>query len=86
MMDLSRREFLQAVTGATVGNTVAGHDSLLYSEPLLALSAVDRQNWDQSRIPLQSLILPQPQEISASDSDFVLDNQVPVLVPVECIE
>ncbi len=81
MMDLSRREFLQAVTGATVGNTVAGHDSLLYSEPLLALSAVDRQNWDQSRIPLQSLILPQPQEISASDSDFVLDNQVPVLVP-----
>jgi len=32
-------------------------------------------------LPLQSLIFPEPQEISSSGSDFVLDNQAPVVVP-----
>jgi hypothetical protein len=81
MMDLSRREFLHAVTGAAVGSTVAGHDALLYSESLAALPAAAHQNFDEPSLPLQSLVFPQPQQISVSDSDFVLDNQVPVLVP-----
>ncbi|MGD0911780.1 MAG: glycoside hydrolase family 20 zincin-like fold domain-containing protein [Terracidiphilus sp.] len=81
MMDLSRREFLQAVTGAAVGNTVAGHQSLLHSEPLVASPAAVRQNRDQPHLPLQSLVFPQPRQISASDSNFVLDEQVQVLVP-----
>lgn len=81
MMDLTRREFLHAVTGAAVGSTVAGHDALLYGEPLSALPSAARQNCDEPCLPLQSLVFPQPREISASDSDFVLDNQVPFLVP-----
>jgi hypothetical protein len=81
MMDLSRREFLHAVTGVAVGGTVAGHDALLYGESLAALPATAHQNLDEPSLPLQSLVFPQPQQISASDGDFVLDNQVPVLVP-----
>src|SRR5271167_1521043 len=72
MMDLTRREFLHAVTGAAVGSTVAGHHSPLSSEPLVALPAAARQNRDEPSLPLQSLVFPQPQQISASDGDFVL--------------
>jgi hypothetical protein len=81
MMDLSRREFLHAVTGAAVGTTVAGQDALLYSQTIAAPPSAARQSFDEPRPPLESLVFPQPQQISDSDSDFVLDNQVPVLVP-----
>jgi hypothetical protein len=81
MMDLSRREFLHAVTGAAVGATVAPHDAQLYGEPLVALPAPAIPNCQEPCLPLQSLIFPQPREITASSTGFLLDNQVPVLVP-----
>jgi hypothetical protein len=83
-MDLTRREFLHAVTGAAVSSTVAGHDAFLHGESLAALPAAAGQNnvpCEGACLPLQSLIFPEPQEISSSGSDFVLDNQAPVVVP-----
>ncbi|MGA3082944.1 MAG: hypothetical protein ABSD44_16450 [Terracidiphilus sp.] len=83
-MDLTRREFLHAVTGAAVSSTVAGHDAILHGEPLAAFPTPAGQSstsCDGACLPLQSLIFPQPQEISSSGTDFVLDNQVLVVVP-----
>jgi hypothetical protein len=83
-MDLTRREFLHAVTGAAVSSTVAGHDAFLHGESLAALPTAAGQNnvpCEGACLPLQSLIFPEPQEISSSGSDFVLDNQAPVVVP-----
>jgi hypothetical protein len=84
MKDLTRREFLHGVAGAAVSSTVAGHNALLHGEPLAALSTAAGQNnapCNGACLPIQSLIFPEPQEISSSGSDFILDNQVPVIVP-----
>jgi hypothetical protein len=84
MKDLSRREFIHAMTGAAVGSTVVGHDAFLHGETLAALSTVAGQSsvpCDGTCLPLQSAIFPAPQEISASGSDFVLDKQVRVVAP-----
>jgi len=83
-MDVTRREFLHAVTGAAVGSTLAGHDAFLQSAPLAPLPMAAGQSnapCDGACLSLQSLIFPEPQEISGSDSDFVLDDKVPVVVP-----
>jgi hexosaminidase len=89
MKDLSRREFLHAVTGVAVGSTVAGHDAILHGEPLARYRTANGQSsapCDRACLPLQSAIFPQPQEISSSGSDFVLDNQVRVVVPQKASE
>jgi hypothetical protein len=89
MKDLSRREFIHAVTGAAVGTTVAGHDAFLHGETLAALAPAAGQSsapCDGACQTLESAIFPQPQEITASGSDFVLDNQVRVVVPSEASE
>jgi hypothetical protein len=84
MKGLTRREFIHAVTGAAVSSTVAGHDAFLYSESLNALSTVSGQSsvpCDGVCMSLQSLIFPKPQELSSSDSDFILDREVSIVVP-----
>lgn len=84
MMDLTRREFLHAVTGAAVGSSIAGHDAFLPDRPMPAQVAAAGQGSAPRNgpcPPLESLIWPQPQEISSSGSDFALDNQVQVIVP-----
>ncbi len=89
MKDLSRREFIHAVTGVAVGSTVAGHDALLHGETLAAFTPAANQSsapYDGSCQPLESAIFPKPQEISSSGNDFVLDNQVRVVVPSEASE
>jgi hypothetical protein len=77
MVDLSRREFLHAVTGAAVGSSIAGHDAFLPDDSAAAPPAEAGQSSTQCNgpcPPLQSLIWPEPQEFSASGSDLVLDN------------
>lgn len=89
MKDLSRREFIHAVTGVAVGSTVAGHDAFLHGAPLAGYRTAVGQSsapCDGACLPLQSAIFPQPQEISTSDSDFALDNQVRVVVPQKASE
>jgi hypothetical protein len=89
MTDLSRREFLHAVTGAAVGGSIAGHDAFLPGRSAAASPAEAGQSGAPCNGPcsqLQSLIWPEPQEISASGSDFVLDNKVQVVVPENASE
>ncbi len=84
MVELTRRKFLHAVTGAAVSSTVASHDAFLDDRPLAALTTISGQSGaprNAAATPLQSLIFPEPQEIASSGSDLVLDNQVPVVVP-----
>jgi len=83
-MDVTRREFLHAVTGAAVGNAVAGHDGFLHGNRLAPLPTAAGQSnapCEGTCLSLKSLIFPEPQEISGSDSDFLLDDHVPVVVP-----
>jgi hypothetical protein len=89
MKDLSRREFIHAVTGVAVGTTVASHDAILHGETLAAFSSAAGQSsapCDGACQPLESAIFPKPQEILSSGSDFVLDNQVRVVVPSDASE
>jgi hypothetical protein len=89
MMELSRREFLHAVTGAAVGSSIAGQDGFLHDHPVAALQGEAGQSGAQCNgpcPPLRSLIWPEPHEISTSGSDFVLDKKVQVIVPENASE
>ena len=88
MNDLTRREFMQVVTGAavagTIAGTIAGSDARLQAEPVVASRRAAGQSHAQSQaasLPLKSLVFPEPQEISYAGSDFFLDDQVTVAVP-----
>ncbi|MGB8479740.1 MAG: beta-N-acetylhexosaminidase [Acidobacteriaceae bacterium] len=84
MKDLTRREFLHTMAGAAVGSTIGSHDALIHGETRAAPSAASGQSDRECEgkcLALQSLIFPRPQEISSSDSNFVLDNQVRIVVP-----
>lgn len=83
MKDLTRRQFLHAATGAAVSTVAVGHDGLLHGQPLARFSMAAGQSAPgaEAGVPLQSLIWPEPQEISSSGSDFVLDSQVRIVVP-----
>ncbi|MHB2009059.1 MAG: glycoside hydrolase family 20 zincin-like fold domain-containing protein [Acidobacteriaceae bacterium] len=85
MKDLTRREFLHTAAGAAVGSTIVGHDAFLPDEAVAAPSTADGHS-DGADLPLQSPIFPKPQEISISGSDFVLDNQVRIVVPSDASE
>lgn len=84
MKALTRREFIYSVTGAAVSSTVADHDSFFHGEPLVSLptgSGQSSTSCDRQCVSLQSLIFPEPQEISSTDSDFVLNREVSIVVP-----
>ncbi len=84
MNELTRREFMHGVVGAAVGHSVAARDAILHvGSAAPPFTSPGRNNAPQNSAasPLQSLIFPQPQEMSGSGSDFALDNQVPVIVP-----
>jgi hypothetical protein len=89
MKDLTRREFLHTVAGAAVGSTIGGHDTFRNSEavavPSTASGYSDRECAGACP-PLQSLIFPKPQEISSSGSNFLVDDQVRIVVPSEASE
>jgi hypothetical protein len=85
MQDLTRREFLHTVAGAAVGSTIANHNAFLHSEAVAA-SFTPADHGNRASLPFQSLIFPKPQEISSSGGDFVLDNQVRIVVPSDASE
>lgn len=67
-----------------MGTTVAGREALLHGETLASYRTAPSHgdaSCDEACAPIESLIYPQPQQISGSDGDFVLDNKVKVVVP-----
>ncbi len=86
MKDLTRREFLHTMAGAAVGGTIGGHDTLIHSQTLDAPSTSSGQRdreCDGASLALRSLIFPRPQEISGSGSNFLIDDQVRIVLPSE---
>lgn len=76
--EFTRRDFLYTAAG-----TVALW-STLRPVSLLGEARQDDNSantGDESEPPLSSLIFPQPREISATDSDFVVDAQAQILLP-----
>ena len=89
MKDITRREFLHTVAGAAVTGTIGSHDPFIYGENVAAQStASDHSGREGDEVcqPLQSLIFPRPQEISNSGSNFLIDDQVSIVVPSEASE
>ena len=89
MKDLTRREFLHTVAQAAVGSTIAGHDTFLDGETATSPStAAGHGNGvcGGACLPLESLIFPKPQEISSSGSNFLVDDQVRIVVPSDASE
>jgi Glycosyl hydrolase family 20, domain 2/Glycosyl hydrolase family 20, catalytic domain len=85
MRDLTRRAFLHTVAGAAAGGAIIGHDAFLYGDGQDVAANSDSSCAGECS-PLEALIFPKPQEISASGSDFVLDSQVRVVVPPDASE
>jgi hypothetical protein len=87
LKDLTRREFIHAVTGAAVGGTIVGQSPLLHGATAAAQSsATSSGQCDDDCAAVQSFIFPEPQQISRSGSDFVLDKQVRIIVPSNASE
>src|SRR5271168_2400444 len=89
MRDLTRREFLHSAAGAAVGNAMVRHNALFFGEAETTLFTVDGASdgmRDRTCVPLQSLIFPEPHEIVGSGSDFIVDNQVSIVVPSDASE
>ncbi len=82
--DLTRREFLNTAAGATVGSAIIGHTPFLNAadpNPRLAMLASRDSHCAAACAPLDSVIFPKPQEIHSSGSDFLIDNDVRIIVP-----
>lgn len=82
MKDLTRRQFLHTVAGAAASGALVGSDDFLRGESFEAYGGTN-DSGDGESPSLRSLIFPSPQEISSSGSDFVLDDQVSVVVPTD---
>lgn len=80
---LSRREFFHSAAAASVGGTLLGNTTVLRASGRFFASPDGPSVSPQTSIADQSLasaIFPIPQEISQSGSDFVLDEQVRIVV------
>jgi hypothetical protein len=87
--DLTRREFLNTAAGAAIGSSILGNAVYLHGEAVAApftaganIVSLDRK---ADRL-LQSLIFPEPKEISSSGSDFLLNEQVRIVIPSDAGE
>ena len=89
MKDLTRREFIHTMAGAAVSGTIVGHDTFIHNETVDASSTASSENVRAcvgACPPIESVIFPKPQEISSSGSNFLLDDQVRIVVPAEASE
>ena len=86
MKDVTRREFLHTMAGAAVGGTIGGHDIFVHGETVANPATTSSHDGHEESQPLQSLIFPRPQEISSSGSNFLIDDQVSIVVPSEASE
>ncbi|HWF65709.1 MAG TPA: beta-N-acetylhexosaminidase [Acidobacteriaceae bacterium] len=83
--DITRREFLNTVAGAAVSSAIIGDATFLdavVTDPPSTAVGVSNSKCVGLCAPLESLIFPQPREISSSDSDFIVDNKVRIVVPL----
>jgi len=81
MIDLTRRAFLSATAGVA-GTRLAGRTSLLDAARTgNAVSVPVAAAADPGDAPLPTLIFPEPQQISARDSHFLIDEQTRIVVP-----
>ena len=78
---LTRREFLNTAAGAAVGAAVVGHQRARAGHAAFLDAAVP-ENPVMPADSFESLIFPRPREVSRSDGDFLLDNQVRIVVPL----
>lgn len=82
--DLTRREFINTAAGAAVGGAIIGSTIFLNTAAAETISATVGSKDSKCVgpcMPLESLIFPQPREISSSGSDFIVDNKVRIVVP-----
>jgi Glycosyl hydrolase family 20, domain 2/Glycosyl hydrolase family 20, catalytic domain len=89
MKDLTRREFLNTAAGAAVAGAIVGPTGFLNAATTENSSTVvgfSNSKYIGTSAPLESAIFPKPQEISSSGSDFVVDNQVRIVVPPNATE
>lgn len=85
MNDLTRREFIYSATGAALGSGMIGHATLLDASPSSVPPASFGSGappWAGSSTPLDSVIFPKPQKISATPKNFLLDRRVSIAVPL----
>lgn len=89
MIDLTRREFLNAVAGAA-GTHLADRTSLLDAARAIPESNAAAFSFaaqaDPAEASLPTLIFPEPQQISASESNFLIDEQTRIVVPAAASE
>ncbi|MEO6912288.1 MAG: glycoside hydrolase family 20 zincin-like fold domain-containing protein [Edaphobacter sp.] len=89
MSILTRRGFIQAAGGVTMDGAVIRYAPFLagraFGMPSAAFGSSENTSADMNT-PLQSLIFPEPKEIFSSRGDFILDDQVRVVVPTSASE
>ena len=81
----TRREFLHTVAGVAASTAIVGHDAFAYHRNAAATESSDDTS-SAGDSALQSWIFPEPQEISGSGSDFILNDRVRILVPPDASE
>lgn len=89
MSILTRREFMQAAGGITMDGAIIRYAPFLAGGALGMPSAAfgsSENTYADMNTPLQSLIFPEPKEISSSHGDFILDDQVRMVVPTHASE
>lgn len=79
----SRRAFLQSLAAASLGSAVPLYPGQLHAETLSMLFAEGPSGTIQGLSPTgATAIFPRPQQIASSGDDFLLDEQVRIVVPV----
>ena len=83
MKNLTRRDFLEtAAQAALAGTEIIRADFIYGRAPDQARdSHPGGSEFGHSRLPLSSLIFPEPKTISSLGSDFLLGDEVPIMVP-----
>lgn len=83
MKNLTRRNFLETAGQAALAGTAIIRADFLYGRaPDQARdSHPGGGEFGHARLPLSSLIFPEPKNITSSGSDFLLGDQVPIIVP-----
>jgi len=89
MNDLTRREFINTAAVAAVGGAIIGPTAFLNATTAgapFARTHSSAVNYVGPITPIDSVIFPKPQEISSSDDNLILDNQVTIVVPLNASE
>jgi len=88
MKEITRRDFLNTAASVAMGSAIVGNAVFLNADSAAALGTGSSTSGmaDTADLSLQSLVFPEPQDISSSGSDFVLNDQVRIVVPKDAGE